>query len=817
MRVLVVSADMGEGHNATGRALEDTVRGMWPDADVTWLDTLDVMGPGVGRLFRWIYVQNVETTPWLYEFFYRSLWRMPWFAGASKAFVAAWAGRRLAGPVRRIRPDVVLSTYPLGSAGLEWLRRRWLTAPVGAWVSDFAPHPFWVYRDLDLNLVMHEAAVPVALACVPDAPVVVSAPPVRRQFRPGDRAAARDRLQLPADAFVVLVSCGSFGFGDVEETTREVLAAGPDVVAVVVCGRNEEARAKLEPLAAVEPRLRLLGWTDRMPDLTVAADVIVTNAGGATSLEAIACGRPIVLHRPIAAHGRANAALMEKAGLAVVSNRTGELTKTLRELVRDPDRLQGMAAEAARHAARGTLEDGVRALLESPHRIPRETLRPQDALFVQVASEEVPQQLGTAMLLGAKPDGSCVTLPDVVQLLLGAPRLGSSLDRGSSLRRPAWVGDGQVDMLDAVREQRVEQGSASSPPTALTPALDDFFSSGISPPGRPLQARLVTGFAGGQSLLLIKIQHACADGVALTVLLAQRAGTSGEGGPTQPVAGRPTGRAASRRVGVRSVARGLWRLAAAGPAPRTALNRAVTSSRRRHTCLLLPLDTVRAVRRLAGASTSEVVLTVLAEALHRVLDDGRSPCPPVVRVLVPVSVRTADTAADDGNLTTAARVDLPTGPMTLPGRLDRTREALRRARDPGSLAAAGVVVRTIGLLPPGFNAVLARAIYRGTWFSSIVTVLPGLRSAGHDVDGAPLAPPVSLDGAPITLAYPVLPLAPGVGVSVGVMTWGQQVAVCVTSAHDEAELGRHLAEQVDVVTKELLAEMERTSRRPAGV
>lgn len=366
--VLVVSAAMGEGHNATGRALEDAARRLWPDARVDWLDTLDVMGAGVGPLFRWIYVSNVQSTPWLYEFFYRSLWRMRWFATASKRFVGLWAGPMLARRIAKLRPDVVLSTYPLGSAGLEWMRRhRRLDVPTGAWISDFAPHPFWVYGELDLNLVMHEVAVPPALKCVPTAKVAVSAPPVRAEFQPGDRDSARRRLGLSPDAFVALVSCGSLGFGDVEDAAKELLAAHPDVVPVVVCGRNDQLRRRLEPLAEADPRLRPLGWTDQMADYTVAADVVVTNAGGATGLEALACGRPVLMHRPIAAHGRANAALMAEAGLAVVCEKDGELADAVRGLIAEPDRWKAMAEAATRHCdTTGRLEDGLRALTRSP-------------------------------------------------------------------------------------------------------------------------------------------------------------------------------------------------------------------------------------------------------------------------------------------------------------------------------------------------------------------------------------------------------------------------------------------------------------------
>lgn len=363
-KVLVVSAAMGEGHNATGRALHDAIGRLWPQATVSWLDTLDVMGRGVGPLFRWIYVSNVQSTPWLYEFFYRSLWRYRWFAEASKRFVAAWSGRRLAREVTEAEPDLVISTYPLGTAGLEWLRRHGrLPVPIGAWISDFAPHPFWVYGEIDLNLVMHERAIEPALRCVPGAPMAVSAPPVRREFTPGDAEAARAHLGLPSGAFIALVSCGSLGFGDVEDAAKELLDAHPDVVPVVVCGRNDALRRKLQPLADADPRVRLLGWTDEMAAYTIASDVVVTNAGGATGLEALACGRPVLMHRPIAAHGRANAALMAEAGLAVVCARDGELAAAVRGLIADPGQGKAMSEAALRHcAAAGELSESLLAL-----------------------------------------------------------------------------------------------------------------------------------------------------------------------------------------------------------------------------------------------------------------------------------------------------------------------------------------------------------------------------------------------------------------------------------------------------------------------
>lgn len=336
-RVLVVSANIGGGHHATGRALQERVQRRWPGACVQWVDTLDVMGAWVGPAFRHIYVTNVEVTPWLYEFFYSSLWRHRWFADASKRFVGAWAGRRLAGVIEAFDPDLIVSTYPLGSAGLAWLReRRGLGVPVGAWVSDFAPHPFWVYPQLDLTLVVHPAALPVAAAAAPGTATAVCAPPVASSFHPGDRCAARSRYGLDPDRPIVLITCGSFGFGAVVEAARELATIDDLVQVVAVCGRNRRLIDRLARLGLPQERLLSLGWVDDMPILLRAADIVVTNAGGATALEAVATDRPVVMYRPIAAHGVANAALMTVCGLAETCSTLDELRACVRSRLAQP-------------------------------------------------------------------------------------------------------------------------------------------------------------------------------------------------------------------------------------------------------------------------------------------------------------------------------------------------------------------------------------------------------------------------------------------------------------------------------------------------
>ena len=68
-RALIVSADIGEGHNSAGRAVKEAIGRAWPGCEVAWLDSLAAMEPGFGPLARPFYVTQVQRMPWMYEFF----------------------------------------------------------------------------------------------------------------------------------------------------------------------------------------------------------------------------------------------------------------------------------------------------------------------------------------------------------------------------------------------------------------------------------------------------------------------------------------------------------------------------------------------------------------------------------------------------------------------------------------------------------------------------------------------------------------------------------------------------------------------------
>ncbi|MEV7379570.1 glycosyltransferase [Streptomyces lydicus] len=186
---------------------------------------------------------------------------------------------------------------------------------------------------VDVHLAAH--AVPAAQARAAGAQDVrVCGPVVDPRFRPSaelERHRVRARFGLPNDAPLALLVAGSWGVGPVRQVARELHDCGA-AVPVVVCGRNEALAGQLRA-DGVE---HVYGWVNDMPGLMHAADVLVQNAGGLTSLEAFAAGLPVASYRCIPGHGLTNAAALNEAGLGVWIRNPADLKGMLCDLVHGP-------------------------------------------------------------------------------------------------------------------------------------------------------------------------------------------------------------------------------------------------------------------------------------------------------------------------------------------------------------------------------------------------------------------------------------------------------------------------------------------------
>lgn len=349
--ILIFAASTGAGHLMAARAIEEALRRCAP---AVVLESHDLM-TWTNLLFRTAYAGGyltmIRRAPWLMGAFYDATntpdrARSPLRRGLQAPHL--WAASRR---ILRMRPRLIINVHFLPAELTGDLRAAGrLDCPCLTVTTDIETHAMWFHPATDRYCVATELGKAHLVACgAMPTRVLVTGLPVRPEFeRETTPAQARERLGLPIAGPVILLLSGGFGVGPTEIALRELVQVNGGADIVVIAGRNEALRKRLERSAG--PRVRVVGFTDAMHEWMRAADVVVTKPGGLTCAEALVSGAPMAIVRPIPGPEVCNSDYLVERGAAIKVNTLTLLGARVAELLKDEPRRMRMR-QAARDLA----------------------------------------------------------------------------------------------------------------------------------------------------------------------------------------------------------------------------------------------------------------------------------------------------------------------------------------------------------------------------------------------------------------------------------------------------------------------------------
>ena len=246
------------------------------------------------------------------------------------------------------KPDVIVSVHPLlNHAALRARADAHMQhIPIVTVITDLGKvHESWLTPEADAVVVPAREVYQRALSRgISPSRLRMLGQPIHPKFDDvvGTKEELRAHLGLPADKLVVMLMAGGEGGGKLLPTTLALAKAKLPAHLLVVCGRNEPLKQKLEELAPSLPTpMSVLGFTDKIPEYFRAVDLLVTKAGPGSLAEANAAQLPVVVYDYVPGQERGNVDFVRHNGLgAVALHGAAEVVQAVRNMIRTPDRLE---------------------------------------------------------------------------------------------------------------------------------------------------------------------------------------------------------------------------------------------------------------------------------------------------------------------------------------------------------------------------------------------------------------------------------------------------------------------------------------------
>ena len=348
-RLLVLSAGAGAGHNRAAEAVREHAREAGHEAE--WFDSLTF----TGRVFRTLYAESyiwmASHSPALWGMLYKLMGKrteQPNLRKLMKTYDSL-NYRRLVRHIEAFRPDAIISTHFLPTnVVLAHLGTK--GPPVFQTITDLDVHSFWIAPGVAGYFAGNEQVrwLVEKFGTPPDR-IHVTGIPVHPAFaRARGRDAVRRELSLAPGLPVVLFMSGGFGMGNMEEALERLLALPTQFQLLVVAGKNEKMKTRLEKIARGSSRkARVFGFVPNVHDFMEASDLMISKAGGLTTSECLARSLPLVVYSPIPGQEERNADFLMERGAAVKAPTMDLLEYRVLELMEDAPRLARMRTSAA--------------------------------------------------------------------------------------------------------------------------------------------------------------------------------------------------------------------------------------------------------------------------------------------------------------------------------------------------------------------------------------------------------------------------------------------------------------------------------------
>ncbi len=350
-RVLLMYITEVSGHHSATIAIEKALKQLSGGIGVRNLNAFNYTNPVSEKIINRLYIMVIKRTPKLWHYLYDNPKVVKGLAKIKDA-VHKFNSPKLKKLLDEFRPDVIVCTqaFPCGMVA-DFKKEYASDIPLIAVLTDYIPHSYWVYDQVDCYITpSEEVSKKLAAKGVSVDKIKPLGIPIDPKFRDkSSRMQVAASIGLDPKLFTILIMGGGQGLGPIKSIVRELESLPYELQEIIVCGSNKKLYNSLKKkIRKCKKKIALLGYANNINELMDSSDILITKPGGITTAEAMAKKIPMIIIRPIPGQEASNTSYLISEKAALKAEKASEVKFLIKDLIENGHKLKNLSASASR-------------------------------------------------------------------------------------------------------------------------------------------------------------------------------------------------------------------------------------------------------------------------------------------------------------------------------------------------------------------------------------------------------------------------------------------------------------------------------------
>lgn len=373
-KILIFYGSYGAGHLSAARSIKEYIDNNYKDVETQMVDCIEYINRFLNKVTTKAYDELSKKVPWAWEKVYSSAQEGPIgkVSSTSNKIMAV----KLKKLIEEVSPELIISTHPFSTQMCGILKKKEkINCKIATVLTDYAPHNQWLVNSeyIDYFFVAHYGMKnDLEATGIPANKVFATGIPLSNRFLANyNKEETLKSFGLQPNKKTVLFFAGGsshFASGNIYEIFESFVESFPDMQLLTITGRSPKMKKHFDSVVDVtgtSGNIKVLGFTDKVPELMSVSDLVITKPGGLTTTESLASGLPIIVINPIPGQEEENARFLEEQKVAIWLKKDDDIKAVLTNLFTSPYDLKDMKIRARLLAKKNSTADICRILLNS--------------------------------------------------------------------------------------------------------------------------------------------------------------------------------------------------------------------------------------------------------------------------------------------------------------------------------------------------------------------------------------------------------------------------------------------------------------------